>query len=28
VIATLGFTFFAEALRDVFDVRIKSDGTT
>ena len=27
VVATLGFTFFAEGLRDLFDVRIRSDGT-
>ena len=27
VIATLGFTFFAESLRDAFDVRIRSDNT-
>jgi peptide/nickel transport system permease protein len=26
VIATLGFTFFAEALRDTFDVKIRQDG--
>ena len=26
VMATLGFTFFAEALRDLFDVRIRSEG--
>ena len=26
VIATLGFTFFAEALRDAFDVRIRQEG--
>ncbi|CAN5759254.1 ABC transporter permease [soil metagenome] len=27
VIATLGFTFFAEALRDTFDVKIRQDGS-
>ncbi|TVR93551.1 MAG: ABC transporter permease [Trueperaceae bacterium] len=26
VVATLGFTFFAEALRDVFDVKIRNEG--
>ncbi len=28
VVATLGFTFFAEALRDLFDVKIRNNGTT
>lgn len=27
VVATLGFTFFAEALRDTFDVKIRQDGS-
>ncbi len=27
VIATLGFTFFAEGLRDLFDVRIRAEGS-
>jgi len=27
VVATLGFTFFAEALRDVFDVKIRNEDT-
>jgi len=27
VVATLGFTFFAEALRDLFDVKIRNEGS-